>query len=38
MTTPGGASTPSLRAATPDDIEAIATVWHRGWRDGHLAS
>ncbi|HEY8152229.1 MAG TPA: GNAT family N-acetyltransferase [Vicinamibacteria bacterium] len=36
MTTVGGASTPTLRAATPDDVEAIATVWHSGWRDGHL--
>lgn len=26
----------TLRAATPDDIEAIATLWHRGWLDGHL--
>jgi GNAT superfamily N-acetyltransferase len=26
----------TLRAAAPDDIEAIADVWHRGWRDGHL--
>lgn len=25
-----------LRAATADDIEDIATVWHDGWRDGHL--
>jgi GNAT superfamily N-acetyltransferase len=25
-----------LRAAKPDDVEAIATVWHTGWRDGHL--
>ena len=26
----------TLRPATPDDVETIATVWHRGWRDGHL--
>lgn len=26
----------TLRAATPDDIEIIADVWHRGWRDGHV--
>jgi ribosomal protein S18 acetylase RimI-like enzyme len=26
----------TLRAAAPDDTEAIADVWHRGWRDGHL--
>ena len=25
-----------LRAATPDDVEAIARLWHQGWRDGHL--
>jgi ribosomal protein S18 acetylase RimI-like enzyme len=25
-----------LRAATEDDVEAIAAVWHRGWPDGHL--
>jgi GNAT superfamily N-acetyltransferase len=29
----GGAT---LRAATPDDVDAIATVWQLGWRDGHL--
>jgi GNAT superfamily N-acetyltransferase len=28
----------ALRAATPDDVEAIAIVWHRGWRDGHLGN
>ena len=27
---------PKLRAATPDDIDAIATVWHSGWPEGHL--
>jgi len=27
---------PRLRAATPDDIDAITTVWHSGWPDGHL--
>lgn len=26
----------TLRAATPDDIEAIAILWHSGWLDGHL--
>ncbi|WP_206184734.1 GNAT family N-acetyltransferase [Thermoactinospora rubra] len=26
----------SLRPATADDVEAIATIWHRGWVDGHL--
>jgi len=25
-----------LRPATPDDVEAIARLWHQGWRDGHL--
>ena len=25
-----------LRAATHDDVDAIAAIWHRGWRDGHL--
>ncbi|WFE40828.1 GNAT family N-acetyltransferase [Micromonospora sp. WMMD998] len=24
-----------LRAARPDDAEAIAALWHAGWRDGH---
>jgi GNAT superfamily N-acetyltransferase len=28
-------STWTLRAATPDDIEAVADVWHRSWADGH---
>jgi len=26
----------TLRAATVGDVEAIATVWHDGWLDGHL--
>jgi GNAT superfamily N-acetyltransferase len=26
----------TLRAASPDDVEAVAGVWHRGWLDGHL--
>jgi GNAT superfamily N-acetyltransferase len=26
----------ALRAATPEDAEAIATIWYLGWRDGHL--
>jgi GNAT superfamily N-acetyltransferase len=26
----------ALRAATPEDSEAIAVIWYRGWRDGHL--
>ena len=25
----------TLRAATEDDLEAVAGVWHRGWADGH---
>jgi GNAT superfamily N-acetyltransferase len=25
-----------LRAATDDDVEAIAALWHRCWGDGHL--
>jgi GNAT superfamily N-acetyltransferase len=25
-----------LRAATVDDVDAIAAIWHHGWRDGHL--
>lgn len=26
----------TIRAATADDADAIAEVWSRGWRDGHL--
>jgi len=26
----------SLRPATSEDAEDIATIWHRGWIDGHL--
>lgn len=29
-------SQPTLRAAGPADVEAIAAVWHSGWRDGHV--
>jgi GNAT superfamily N-acetyltransferase len=36
MTTPGRDPGLTLRPATSDDVEAIATVWHLGWRDGHL--
>ena len=25
-----------LRPATDADIDAISTIWHRGWADGHL--
>jgi GNAT superfamily N-acetyltransferase len=26
----------SLRAATDADVDAIAELWHRAWRDGHV--
>lgn len=26
----------TLRPATTRDCEDLATIWHRGWRDGHL--
>lgn len=26
----------NIRSATREDLEAIATLWHSGWRDGHL--
>jgi ribosomal protein S18 acetylase RimI-like enzyme len=26
----------TLRRAVHADVDAIATLWHRGWRDGHL--
>jgi ribosomal protein S18 acetylase RimI-like enzyme len=35
MTAPD-ASRFTLRPATSEDAEDIATVWHRGWIDGHL--
>jgi GNAT superfamily N-acetyltransferase len=25
-----------LRPAVPGDVDEIAQLWHRGWRDGHL--
>jgi putative acetyltransferase len=25
----------TLRAATPDDADAVAEIWHLAWRDGH---
>lgn len=28
----------TLRRAADADIDAIATVWYRGWRDGHLGN
>lgn len=30
------AAEPTLRAAATADVEAIAAVWHAGWRDGHI--
>jgi ribosomal protein S18 acetylase RimI-like enzyme len=36
MTTPATVAGPTLRPATSDDVDAIAEVWHRGGRDGHL--
>ena len=27
-----------LRPATTEDFEAIATIWHQGWSDGHLGN
>jgi ribosomal protein S18 acetylase RimI-like enzyme len=30
------AAGPALRPAAPDEVEAIAALWHQGWRDGHL--
>jgi ribosomal protein S18 acetylase RimI-like enzyme len=26
----------SLRSATIEDLDSIAEVWHRGWREGHI--
>ncbi len=26
----------AIRRATPDDADAVAEIWRRGWRDGHL--
>jgi ribosomal protein S18 acetylase RimI-like enzyme len=31
-------STPELRPATAQDAEAVAAIWHAGWRDGHLGN
>ena len=36
MTSEPGGAKPALRPATPEDVEAIAVLWHDGWRDGHL--
>jgi len=32
----GDTPTIRLRPATPDDAVVVATIWHQGWRDGHL--
>jgi len=29
---------PDLRPATAEDAEAVAAIWHAGWRDGHLGN
>ena len=26
-----------VRAASPAELDALATIWHEGWRDAHLA-
>jgi hypothetical protein len=26
----------SLRPASAEDVEAVATIWYDGWRDDHL--
>lgn len=31
-----GSGPGQLRPATPADAPAVATIWHLGWRDGHL--
>jgi ribosomal protein S18 acetylase RimI-like enzyme len=36
MTSERVGAKPVLRPATPEDVEAIAVLWHDGWRDGHL--
>ena len=25
-----------LRPATAEDIPSVASIWHRGWQDGHI--
>jgi putative acetyltransferase len=27
-----------VRKATPDDVDAVAVIWHTGWTDGHLGN
>lgn len=33
--TPGGGRGPEVRAARPEDLDAVARIWHEGWLDGH---
>jgi L-amino acid N-acyltransferase YncA len=28
----------TLRTATAEDAESIASIWHQGWQDGHLGN
>jgi GNAT superfamily N-acetyltransferase len=35
---PDAGSRTVLRAAEHADVTAIAALWHRGWRDGHLGN
>jgi ribosomal protein S18 acetylase RimI-like enzyme len=35
---PAEPTVPYLRPATAADAEAIASLWHRGWPDGHLGN
>ncbi len=28
----------TLRPATVEDVASIASIWHRGWQEGHLGS
>jgi truncated hemoglobin YjbI/GNAT superfamily N-acetyltransferase len=32
----GPITAPVLRPSTSEDAPAVAAIWHRGWRDGHL--
>ena len=29
-------SAPVVRPATGEDVDAVASIWRDGWRDGHL--
>jgi GNAT superfamily N-acetyltransferase len=33
---PGVAAACTLRKAVPGDVDAVTTIWHTGWRDGHI--